>query len=87
MAGYDIVYTTQARAALRKQPAKRAGRILDIVERIAADTFTRHPMIKPLKGVPGGFRYRLGSWRILYQVDQAGVVITVLDIRPRGGAY
>ena len=34
---YDIVYSKQARAALRQHPVKRAARILEIFEMIAAN--------------------------------------------------
>ncbi len=84
---YDIVYSKQARAALRQHPAKRAARILEILEMIAADPFARHSNIEPIKGVASGFRYRLGDLRVLYHVDTEARVLTALDIRPRGGAY
>ena len=84
---FDIVYSKQARAALRQHPAKCAARILKILEMIAVDPFARHSHIEPIKGVAGGFRYRLGDWRVLYHVDTEVRILTALDIRPRGGAY
>jgi len=84
---YDIVYSKQARAALRRHSAKRATRILEILEMIATNPFTSHRNVKPIKGVEGAFRYRLGDWRLLYHVDTEARVLTVLNIRPRGGAY
>ena len=84
---YDIVYSKQARAALRQHPAKRAARILEVLEMIAADPFTSHRNVKPIKGVEGAFRCRFGNWRLLYHVDTEARVLTVLNIRPRGGAY
>ena len=84
---YDIVYSKQARAALRQHPAKRTARILEIFEMIAANPFASHRNVKPIKGVAGAFRFRLGDWRVLYHVDKEARILTALDIRPRGGAY
>ncbi len=84
---YDIVYSKRARAALRQHPAKRAARILEIFEMIAANPFANHRNVKPIKGVAGAFRFRLGDWRVLYHVDKEARILTALDIRPRGGAY
>ncbi len=84
---FDIVYSKQARAALRQHPAKRAVRILEILEMIAANPFASHRNVKPIKGVEGAFRYRLGDWRLLCHIDTEAHELRVLDIRPRGGAY
>ena len=65
------------------------------LDRIAAllplDLLTRDPYaantkIKPLKGRPG-FRLRVGSWRVIYELDRGRIVILVLDIGPRGSIY
>ncbi|MEK7475201.1 MAG: type II toxin-antitoxin system RelE/ParE family toxin [Candidatus Coatesbacteria bacterium] len=46
------------------------------------------PGIKKLKGiVPDTWRYRLGSWRLFYAIDDAAHVVSLLTIRPRKDAY
>jgi mRNA interferase RelE/StbE len=34
-----------------------------------------------------GFRLRVRDWRVLYLVDRDRIVIQVIRIAPRGGAY
>jgi len=47
-----------------------------------------HPNIKRLKGpLTGRFRYRVGDWRVIYQVDEQKHEVTVLLIAHRSKAY
>jgi mRNA-degrading endonuclease RelE of RelBE toxin-antitoxin system len=41
---------------------------------------------KKLKGREG-YRLRIGDWRVLYEINDGKLVIVVLAIKPRGGAY
>ncbi|MBN1189254.1 MAG: type II toxin-antitoxin system RelE/ParE family toxin [Dehalococcoidales bacterium] len=43
--------------------------------------------IKPLKGIPGKYRYRIGNLRVVYEIDYAGNTVYVLAVLPRGQAY
>lgn len=46
------------------------------------------PGIRKLRGYePGTWRYRLGSWRLLYVIDDTEHVVSLLSIRPRKDAY
>jgi len=48
----------------------------------------RHPNIKRLKGpIAGHFRYRVGDWRVIYQVDEQEHEVTVLLIAHRSKVY
>jgi mRNA interferase RelE/StbE len=53
---------------------------------LAADPFARNPNIKKLTGREG-YRLRIGNWRALYTIDLDDEVISVMVIKPRGGAY
>jgi mRNA interferase RelE/StbE len=70
----------------RMQPAK-ARDIRQVIARVAADPSARNPNLRPLKGVPNGFRVRVGDWRVSYTLDRAAGVLDVFEIAPRGGAY
>ncbi|MGH6953976.1 MAG: type II toxin-antitoxin system RelE family toxin [Alphaproteobacteria bacterium] len=67
--------------------ARRAADILTRLERIAKDPFARDVNIKPLKGLRGVYRLRLGTWRVSYLVDRKRREIDVFEVAPRGGAY
>ncbi|MGV6825644.1 MAG: type II toxin-antitoxin system RelE family toxin, partial [bacterium] len=46
------------------------------------------PNIKKLKGELDGFyRYRIGSYRLFYLIENDQVLVMILDIRHRQGAY
>ena len=82
-----IVIGRDARKVLsRMQPAK-AGDIRQAIARVAADPSGRNPNLRPLGGVPNGFRIRVGDWRVSYTLDRAAGVLDVFEIAPRGGAY
>jgi len=83
----QIVIARDARKALtRIQPAK-ANDIRQAIARVAADPSAPNPNLRPLTGVPNGFRVRVGDWQVSYTLDRAAGVIDVFEIAPRGGAY
>lgn len=65
----------------------KADDIFEALDRIAADPFARNNNVKPLKGVPNGYRVRVGDWRVSYIFDRHANVIEVFEVAPRGGAY
>lgn len=42
---------------------------------------------KPLKGMTGKYRYRVGNLRLIYEVDMAKRIVKIIAILPRGQAY
>ena len=55
------------------------------IEGLARDPFGA-AKVKIIVGQPG-FRLRVGDWRVIYDVEQGRLVVLVLRIAPRGGAY
>jgi mRNA interferase RelE/StbE len=46
------------------------------------------PNIKRLKGnLSGYYRYRIGDYRLFYEIDNAKIIIFVIDIADRKNAY
>ena len=43
--------------------------------------------IKKLKGHENDYRYQVGGWRIMYEIDEANKLVSVYDIGPRGDIY
>jgi mRNA interferase RelE/StbE len=83
----QVVIARDARKILsRMQPAK-AGDIRQAISKVAANPSAPNPNLRPLKGVPNGFRIRVGDWRVSYTFDRVAGVIDVFEIAPRGGAY
>ena len=46
-----------------------------------------HRNIKKLKGFDNDYRYKVGGWRIMYEIDEANKLVKVYEIGPRGDVY
>lgn len=83
---YRIVFTKQADRTLRKMSRKTARLIREKLDQLAQDPHARNPNLTKLQGRPG-YRLRVGDWRVIYELEDDRLVILVLKIAPRGGAY
>ncbi|WP_422648735.1 Type II toxin-antitoxin system RelE/ParE family toxin [Cupriavidus sp. H18C1] len=83
---YSVEFTRQAAQALRAMPTNMAVNIRAKIEALAADPFAPNRNVKKLVG-RDGYRLRVGDWRVLYQIEDGRLVIVVLAVKPRGGAY
>ena len=82
---YSIEFTHQADKALAKLPRNLRELVLSKIEALARDPFGV-ANVKQLVGQPG-WRLRVGDWRVIYDVQQKRLVVRVLRVAPRGGAY
>jgi mRNA-degrading endonuclease RelE of RelBE toxin-antitoxin system len=76
-----------AAKALRRMPMMTAQAVVARMKVIAADPFGRYANVKPLTGLAGRFRLRVGAWRALYRVDREVGEVVLLDVRKREEAY
>lgn len=83
---FKILYTKTARKRMRGLPPKLAGNIRARIQVLAADPLARNPNLKRLQ-VSGGYRMRVGEWRVFYSFDAKTETLTVEGVEPRGGAY
>ena len=67
-------------------PRNKADLIRLKIKALAADPYVFHVNATKLQGRVG-YRLRVGDGRVIYEIDDRRVVILVLDIKPRGGAY
>jgi mRNA interferase RelE/StbE len=85
--GVEIVIARDAGKVLtRMQPAK-AKDIREAIDKVAADPTAPNNNLRALKGVPNGFRVRVGDWRVSHTLDRQAGAMNVFEIAPRGGAY
>lgn len=70
---------------LARQQPKDAEAIEDAIEALSTDPRPRG--CTPLSGYPGILRYRVGNYRICYQVDDGQLVILVVTISTRDDVY
>jgi mRNA interferase RelE/StbE len=83
---YQIEYTRLALKSLLRMPRNVAENIQRKVASLADNPFAHHGNAMKLQG-RDGYRLRVGDWRVLYEIRKNQLVILVLDIKPRGGAY
>ncbi len=78
---------------LARQPEKILRRLpKDLLQRIDAqfEELVINPRpagCKKLAGFENLYRVPVGDWRISYAIEEERLVILVLEIAPRGGAY
>jgi mRNA-degrading endonuclease RelE of RelBE toxin-antitoxin system len=85
--GVEIEFSRDAVRALRTMQPAKAGQIRAAIDRVAADPSAPSNNLLPLKGVPSGFRIRVGDWRVSDTLDRDADLMSVFEIAPRGGAY
>ncbi|MGY3615129.1 type II toxin-antitoxin system RelE family toxin [Bradyrhizobium sp. USDA 10063] len=81
----EIRYTKAATKALMKMPANTAQLVRGKIRQYAADPASLANNVKKLQGREDEYRLRVGDWRVIF--TQEGVVLDVLNVRPRGSAY
>ena len=79
---YKIVYDKPALKFLRKQSQEVRERIVRAIHLLPAEGD-----IKPLRGLDGEYRLRIGSYRVIYAVDHEVLIVKILDIGNRGDVY
>ncbi len=86
MTMYKIEYQKSALQALRKIPKNISVTIVRKIESLAVDPYARNNNATRLQGREG-YRLRVGDWRVIYEIIDERLVIMVIDVKPRGGAY
>ena len=80
-----VEYARDAVRVLSRMDAATSRRIRRKVEQLAAEPEALANNVTALKGTRGLMRLRVGDWRVIY--TDTLVVLTVLKVAPRGGAY
>lgn len=82
---YEIKFDPYARKALDSIDISIRRRILTKIEGLAIDP--RPHGATMLKGRHGDLRIRVGDWRIIYTVDDAVLLVLVIEVNHRGEIY
>lgn len=84
MADYHLVFTKRAKKDIEALPSLIKDRISKALDWIAADPFTGKALKGELKGL---YSYRMGSYRIIYQIHKEEILVIVLKIGHRREIY
>jgi mRNA interferase RelE/StbE len=83
---FTVRYSKQAIKTLRKMPTGIANRVQAALLSIAKNPGSYQGDWKRLEG-SDFWRLRIGSWRVICDVQNGELVILVLKIAPRGDVY
>lgn len=81
---YTVYILRRAQKALARLPKRDYERVRDAIRALGAEP--RPPGARKLTDRPG-WRIRVGVYRILYDIDDAVLIVTVLDIGHRSDVY
>ena len=84
MEPYRIVFKKSVAKDLKKIPKKDVAKILKLIRALANDP--RPLQVKKLSG-QDRYRMRQGNYRILYSIEDAELVITVVKVGDRRDVY
>lgn len=85
MAGYTVEFTTGAAKEIRKLDAGVRRRILSSVAALAEDP--RPAGCKKLVGEQNAWRVRIADYRVLYEIHDEVLTVTVVQIAHRREVY
>jgi mRNA interferase RelE/StbE len=83
---YKVKLTKTAQKVYIKLPPKLRNGLEKCFTQLEFDPRI-HRNIKKLKGYENEYRYQVGGWRIMYQIDEVQKLVSVYDIGPRGDVY
>jgi mRNA interferase RelE/StbE len=85
---WKVEFDNRARKELRKLDSQAQGRILKWLRHNLATDEDPRRMGKSLKGrMQGLWRYRVGDYRIISQIQDENILILVVRIGQRGDIY
>lgn len=79
---YQIIIKKKAKKFIDKLPLNERKRIISAIEQLP-----NGEDIKKLKGHDNLLRLRIGSYRIIYSIDNGKYIIYVIDVGNRGEIY
>ncbi len=86
MPSYEVILAQSAQKAYARLTVKLRNGVDRCIAYLEVNP-TWGPNVKRLAGEPGCYRYQVGGWRILYEVDETTRQVRIYDIRPRGDVY
>ncbi len=82
---YDIQVTSAAAKQIRKLPARDRKRVLEQIQRLAE--VPRPNGVKKLSGFDNAWRIRIGQYRVIYEIKNSVLCVTIIRVAARNDAY
>ncbi len=85
MSRYRVEFTTAAAREVRKLDPPIRRRVLAAI--VVLEDDPRPTGVRKLTGVDKAWRIRVGDYRVLYEIDDDVVIVTVVRVAHRREAY
>jgi len=85
MGSYRIEWKRSALRELKRLDRQTIPRIVEAIESLGEQPFP--PRARKLQGSGHTYRIRVGDYRVIYDVFEAGLLIQVVRVRHRKNAY
>lgn len=82
---WQVIIHRKAERVLKRLDGDTLERIRQAIRGLASEP--RPSGYKKLTGYENLYRVRVGDWRIIYAIEDKQLIVLVLEISPRGGAY
>ncbi|MFC3088226.1 type II toxin-antitoxin system RelE family toxin [Tabrizicola soli] len=83
---YRVELSPEAKKNLRRIRDRRLhDRLVAAIDELGTDP--RPPGCLKLVGEVNQWRVRVGDWRVVYLIEDGRLVVLVVRVSPRGGAY
>lgn len=84
---YSVIITDNAQKFFDKASASLQKKLFRCFDQLKIDPYL-HPNIKSLKGkFKGLFRYRVGNYRVIYEINDQEITVIVITISHRSKIY
>ena len=83
---YKVEFSHQAAKDLKRLDRTTISRIQARIEELTQDPFSARTS-RQMETMPENRYTRVGDWRIIYQVEEAGKTLNIAAIRSRSRAY
>ena len=84
---FDVELTDEAATYYNALDANMTRRVNEAIDLLAQNPFFGRNIVKLKGGYAGQYRYRVGSYRILYSVDTQRQVCIITGVYRRSRAY
>lgn len=84
---YSVEFYNDALKYLQRLDKPTRSRIVHALQILSEDPYHSELDIKRMKGTTEEYRLRVGSYRVVYTIEDGKLLIYVIKIGPRGDVY
>lgn len=84
---YEIEFSRKSAKELTGIGQKDAMQIMSKIRELASDPYGKSLDVSKMRGVDNLYRLRVRNYRVIYEISNNKLLITVIKIGTRGGIY